>query len=136
MDFTEVFKKFYVVVLIVFAIVLPVRIFGIDCWNNYRLTHYGVQTVGTIVAVDPQAAGFVEYRFVYNGKVYQARQMVMDRVRVGATVLVTFDPARPTNSTVGNPSALCSRSLLLLLLIFLIVAAGGFYGARRLTPRA
>ena len=99
------------------ALVLAVAVgVGSLNWLSYRrLSARGLAGQATVMELLPKDHGRVRYEYTVGGKVFQGRMQSwppnpeLEKVVVGQTLTICFDPERPEISVLGDPKKILNN---------------------------
>lgn len=99
----------YILVWLALSIALLVGLGRLNWPFYHRLTIHGVEGQGTVVELLPKIHGTLRYKYQVEGKTFEGQQQPwqpnpdLDRLRVGQSVVIYYDPAHPSDSVLGDP---------------------------------
>ncbi len=102
----------------------------------YRLSQSSEVTQGEVTETFPENHDTCKYRFVANGRSYEATGRHCGRAPIGGSVTIHFDPRDPTHSTNEDPHAAFINELVPFVLAILLGPMIAAFGARRGRPPA
>ena len=93
-------------------------VFGLSSlnWFKYnRIVNRGVLTQGTVLALLPNDHNTISYRYNVNGQNFKAQTQLwapnppMEKLAIGDSVVVYYDPVHPESSVLGDPKMILTN---------------------------
>jgi hypothetical protein len=119
-----------VIAMAIWLALVPVRIVGTQCVQEYRLEMQGVRTRAVVTALEPTNHQSVHYSYRADSTSFDASGRAgfgnpeFNQLRLGQEVTAVYLPAAPGISCLGSPRQLLTNDLIpFSLFLFIVIAA-------------
>ena len=109
------FNKYVLLWLMVAAIIVGIG--SLNCPSLFRLVTRGVSSQGTVIALTPELHNTVRYEYHVAGEVITGQNQCwppnppLERLSVGQSVAIYYDPRNPKDSVLGNPKPMLENEI-------------------------
>jgi len=115
-------EKLGVLILLVWALIIPIPHLWNICWKAYQLSTKGVSTQGIVIDYQSNNHDQIIYRFEVAGVSYQGAASGASQRMAGTPISILYLPNNPKNSCLAYPERQNQNNLissLIFLLLFL-----------------
>jgi hypothetical protein len=117
----------YVFAWVALALVIALGGGSLNWVSFRRLTAHGIMGQGVVLALTPEIHNTVRYEYYVDGRRFEGQTQLwppnppLDRLRVGQSLIVCYDPEHPENSVLGNPIPILENETISIALAALLV---------------